>query len=191
MRAPARVDASVRGRTLRYRIPRVKGQTVTFEERGRGVAHALGTVRTGGRGALRFTPADGKGGKRRIVALVEQDGLPRKQLTVATYKAPPRARPGLPAGLKIGAGAGKARAAKAAPLTVTWRAAKGAARYGVRVALPDGRKLFFLRGADDRVVRLHDAPADGRAVVRVVGLRPDNTAGPAATANTSLNGEDD
>jgi hypothetical protein len=61
-------------------------------------------------------------------------------------------------------------------------------RYGVRVALPDGRKLFFLRGADDRVVRIDDVPADGRAVVRVVGLRADNGTGPAATSNTSLSG---
>ena len=42
----------------------------------------------------------------------------------------------------------------------------------------DGRKLFFLRDADDRVVRIPDA---GKVVaVRVVGLRADNVAGPAA-----------
>jgi hypothetical protein len=71
---------------------------------------------------------------------------------------------------------------------VTWGRAKGAVRYGVRVALPDGRKLFFLRDADQRVVRISDAPADGRVVVRVVGLRADNSHGPAATANSSLSG---
>ena len=75
-----------------------------------------------------------------------------------------------------------------AALTITWKAAKGAARYGVRVALPDGRKLFFLRDADERVVRITDAPAAGRVIVRVVGLRADNGAGPAATANSSLSG---
>jgi hypothetical protein len=61
-------------------------------------------------------------------------------------------------------------------------------RYGVRVALSDGRKLFFLRDADERVVRIDDAPAGGRVVVRVVGLRADNSHGPAATANSSLSG---
>ena len=153
----------------------------------------LGSVKTGGKGSLRFTPADGQGGTRRIVALVEQDGLPRKKLTVATYKAPPRAKPGVPAAVKIkGPGpfrnAAAARSGASRGLTITWRAAKGAARYGVRVVLPDGRKLFFLRNADDRVVRIADVPAEGRAVVRVVGLRKDNTTGPAATANTSLSG---
>jgi hypothetical protein len=189
LRAPARVTARIVGKQLKYRIPRVKGQTVTFEERGSGVAHVLGTVKTGGKGTLRFTPADGRGGKRRIVALVEQDGLPRTKRTVATYTAPPRAKPALPTGVKLGT-IGRARASKASPrgLTITWRAAKGAARYGVRVVLPDGRRLFFLRNADDRVVRIHDVPAEGRAVVRIVGLRRDNTTGPAATANTSLSG---
>jgi hypothetical protein len=188
MRAPVRAKASVKGKTLRYSIPRVKGQTVTFEERGAGVAHVLGTVK-GGAGKLRFTPADGKGGTRKIVALVEQDGLPRKSLTVAQYKAPPRAKPGLPGGLnlKVPGTFRKAQASSAKrELTVTWGAAKGAARYGVRVVLPDGRKLFFLRTADDRSVRIANVPAEGRAIVRVVGLRKDNTTGPAATANTSL-----
>ncbi|WP_028064846.1 hypothetical protein [Solirubrobacter soli] len=206
MRPAAKVTASLRGNSLRYRIPRVKGQTVTFEERGRGVAHALGTVRTGGRGTLRFTPADGAGGTRRIVATVLQDGLPRKRMTVATFKAPARAKPGQPGAVKVAVGAGgktrasasaagaargaaaTAAAASSRGLTITWKPAKGASRYGVRVVLPDGRKLFFLRGADDRSVRIDDVPADGRAIVRVVGLRADNGTGPAATSNTSLSG---
>jgi hypothetical protein len=51
----------------------------------------------------------------------------------------------------------------------------------VTVELRDGRRLFFLRDADDRVVRIPGA--NGLASVRVVGLRADNGAGPAATAN--------
>jgi hypothetical protein len=214
MRPAASVKARVRGKRLAYRIPRVKGQAVTFEERGRGVAHVLGTVRTGGRGTLRFTPADGAGGTRTIVATVEQDGLPRKRMTVATYKAPARVKPGLPGAVKVATAGGKARASEAGAarsgeagtarsggattaraavaatraITITWKPAKGAARYGVRVALPDGRKLFFLRDADDRSVRITDAPAAGRVIVRVVGLRADNGTGPAATSNTSLSG---
>jgi hypothetical protein len=50
-------------------------------------------------------------------------------------------------------------------------------RYGVTVELQDGRRLFFLRDADDRVVRI---PHGRIASVRVVGLRSDNTHGPAA-----------
>ncbi|HEY6889644.1 MAG TPA: hypothetical protein VI300_17735 [Solirubrobacter sp.] len=233
MRPAASVKARVKGHRVAYRIPRVKGQTVTFEERGRGVAHVLGTVRGGGRGTLRFTPADGAGGTRRIVATVVQDGLPRKRMTVATYKAPARGKPGVPGAVTVAlsggetrasasaaqagvarassfsrstdesrrsttggadaarvgaAGSARASAATKRALTITWRPATGAARYGVRVVLPDGRKVFFLRDADDRSVRIADAPADGRVIVRVVGLRADNGTGPAATSNTSLSG---
>ena len=54
-------------------------------------------------------------------------------------------------------------------------------RLLLRPSLRDGRRLFFLRDADDRVVRIPDAK--GLESVRVVGLRADNGAGPAATAN--------
>src|SRR6185436_15158296 len=102
--------------------------------------------------------------------------------TVATYKAPARAKPGVPGAVTVAlAGGETARASSFSrsadesrrsragtarrALTITWKPAKGAARYGVRVALPDGRKLFFLRDADDRSVRIADAPADGRVIV--------------------------
>jgi hypothetical protein len=106
---------------------------------------------------------------------------------VATFKAPPRVKPGAPTGVEIATGSTGARAsaARRAPLTVTWRPAKRAARYGVRVALPDGRRLFFLRDADERVVRIPYAGPAGPVDVRVVGLRADNGTGPAATATTS------
>jgi hypothetical protein len=80
---------------------------------------------------------------------------------------------------------GKRATASAAKrgLVITWRPAKRAARYGITVAYRDGRRLFFLRDADERVVRLADSTAPQS--VRVVGLRADNGAGPAATANTN------
>lgn len=180
MRPAPKVSASVRRGVLRYHVASVKGQRVTFEERGNGVSRTLATATRSGR--LKFRPAAGPGGTRRIVALVEQDGLPRKRMTVARFKAPRWARPGAPRGVKVSVPALGARASAAAAksrgTTITWRPAKGAQRYGVRVALEDGRKLFFLREADDRVVRIPDA---GKVVaVRVVGLRADNVPGPAA-----------
>jgi hypothetical protein len=140
---------------------------------------------------VRFTPEVTPQRRRRIVALVEQNGLPRKRITVARFKAPAWAKPGAPRAVKVRVPApGKARAGKTASpeavataakprtTTITWRPATGAARYGVRVSLADGRRLFFLRDADDRVVRIPDAR--GVVAVRVVGLRVDNVAGPAA-----------
>jgi hypothetical protein len=185
MRPAPKVSANVRHGELRYRVGTVQGQRVTFEERGRGVSRTLATATRSGR--LKFRPAAGPGGTRRIVALVEQDGLPRKRLTVARFTAPRWSRPGMPARVKVtpdaltgarASAAGASAAAKPRGATITWRPAQGAKRYGVRVALEDGRKLFFLRDADDRVVRIPDA---GKVVaVRVVGLRADNVAGPAA-----------
>jgi hypothetical protein len=72
-------------------------------------------------------------------------------------------------------------ASRAGGVTITWRPAKRAVRYGVTVELQDGRRLFFLRDADDRAVRLPFRP--GHMKVRVVGLRSDNTHGPAATTS--------
>ena len=43
----------------------------------------------GARGSITFTPAFGKGGARKIVAIVEQRGYPRTQLDVAAL---PRGR---------------------------------------------------------------------------------------------------
>jgi hypothetical protein len=174
------VRAAVRGdghrRALAYRVKPIPGQRVVFQERGRGVSRTLGATRRR-HGTLRFRPADGRGGRRRIVAVVEQGGLPRRRLTVASYRAPARAKPGRPRRLELHRGTRSA--------LLTWAGAARARRYGVRVALPDGRRLFYLRDAGERSVRVRGIPRRGRVSVRVVGLRADNSAGPAATAAAS------
>jgi hypothetical protein len=176
VRPQPRVSATLRNHRLTYRVAAVKGQRVTFEEHGRGVSRAITVARRSG--SVRFRPADGRGGRRTIVALVEQDGLPRRRITVARFTAPPRSRPAKPRGVTLSGGT--ARIASARGTTITWRTAMRAVRYGVTVELLDGRRLFFLRDADDRVVRI----TDGRPFrVRVVGLRADNGHGPAATTS--------
>jgi hypothetical protein len=185
VRPQPKVSATLRGHRLAYRFAQVKGQRVTFEEHGRGVSRTIARATRSGR--VKFRPADGRGGRRAIVALVEQDGLPRRRITVARFKAPPRSRPAKPRGVTLAGGGSAARGAGTAAtaavararrgLTITWRAAKRAVRYGVTIELRDGRRLFFLRDADDRVVRI---PHGRIASVRVVGLRSDNTHGPAA-----------
>ncbi|MDQ3933638.1 MAG: hypothetical protein M3340_03295, partial [Actinomycetota bacterium] len=80
----ARVGGRGYARRLTYSVKRIESQRVHFEEVGPGVGRRIGTV-TGGRGTLRFSPGDGPRGRRRIVALVEQNGTPRETLTVATY----------------------------------------------------------------------------------------------------------
>jgi hypothetical protein len=178
LRPAPRVRATLRRGRLSYRIAARKGQTVTFAEHGRGVSRTVATATRSG--SVRFRPADGAGGRRTIDALVEQDGLPRTRITVARFVAPPRAKPAKPRGVKIAGGDAHA-ASSSRGVTITWRPAKRAVRYGVTAILADGRRLFFLRDADDRVVRIPDAR--GRVRVRVVGLRADNGHGPAATTS--------
>lgn len=170
----ARVTGKGRSRVLRYTVAGRAGQRVTFVERGRGVTRTLGTTTRGGRGTLRFRSADGPGGKRRIHAVVEQDGKPRRTLRVASYVAPKRTRPSKPATVTVARRGGSA--------DVVWSGARRAKRYGVRVEVSDGRRLFFLRDRTQRTVRVPGV-AGRRVDVRVVGLRSDNVTGPASVAS--------
>jgi Tol biopolymer transport system component len=120
-----KVKASVSGhgpgpRTLRYAITPQPGQKVTFAEIGSKVHRVIGRPR-GSKGTLRFTPAAGRGGRRKIVALVTTDGRPRASLTVATYTAPAPAKLTAPARLKGTLAGGKVK--------LTWRAVAGAREY--------------------------------------------------------------
>jgi hypothetical protein len=84
------VDAAVRGPRdepeLAWRLEPRDGQVVTFVEEGSEVARVLGrTAEASGR--MAFDPAEGPAGERRIVALVEQDGLLRERVVAATFTA--------------------------------------------------------------------------------------------------------
>src|SRR5439155_6331627 len=95
----ASVTGRGRSRVLSWKLRRINGQRVTFAEIGKGVRNAIVTGATRS-GAVHFRPADGPAGTRRIVALVEQNGLPRTSLTVASYRAPGILKPGKPRALK-------------------------------------------------------------------------------------------
>jgi hypothetical protein len=167
----ARVGGRGHSRTLTYSVKRIDGQRVHFEEIGRGVGRRIGTAK-GKRGTLRFSPGDGPRGKRRIVALVEQDGGPRENVDVASYTAPAPARPARPGGVKA--------KRKGSRVTVTWRPARRSARYLVRATLNDGRKLIFFATAKKRSVRVSGLARGVRGTITVAGLKPDGSAGPAA-----------
>ncbi len=85
-----KVEGRIQGGKLRYELDSIPGQSVRFLERGTGVAVELGTAK-GRSGTLRLQPEAGKGGKREIVAIVDQDGLPRASIVVARYSAPSNA----------------------------------------------------------------------------------------------------
>jgi hypothetical protein len=156
---PVEVKAKVRDGRLEYTVDERPGQKVTFAERGATAGAIIGVAR-GAKGVLRFDPADGRAEKREIVAIVEQDGMPRGQIPVATYRAPKAAKP-LPArGVKLTRGA--------KTLRVSWK--RGAPAHVVRVELSDGRRL--VRRVDRRsslTRRGIDRRLRATATVRAVG----------------------
>jgi hypothetical protein len=155
---------------------------VTFVERGPKTAHVLGVAKPGkcrqsvkgerkvACGRLTFAPARGGAGKRRIVAIVEQDGRPREEITVATYVAPKDRLPGAPRLLRA--------RRQGASVMVRWQSVAGAKGYNAIVSTSDGRRLTF--SPSKTAIRI---PAVGRDTgVRVVvrALRLDAAVGRAA-----------
>ena len=170
-RVEARVAGRGRRRTLRWSAVPQPGHTVTFVERGPQTYRVLGRAR-GRRGTIRFTPGDGPAGRRVIEAIVENDGIPRKTLTVARYVAPRPTAPARPRALRV-------RRTRTG-LRVAWRRSAGAVKYAVSVETPDGRRRVF----STRRTRLAvgAVPRRMRARVRVAGLTVTNTAGRSATS---------
>jgi hypothetical protein len=125
------------------------------------------------RGAIRFTPADGSRGTRAIVALVSIDGQPRTRQVVTRYSAPSPARPGRVHRLQITQQRGT--------FAVSFRAARGASRYLVRIDASDGRHLQELIPARRRSVQI---PALGYADhirVTVTGISATGRTGPTTS----------
>jgi hypothetical protein len=173
----ARVRGRGRKRTLAYRVRPIRGQRVVFVERARGASRVIGSVKGGGRGKLAFRPAGGPRG-RRIDAVVEQSGIPRRRLQVARFTGPKPLRPSLPGRPVVDRVGGDLR--------VAWKGGTRAERYSARVVLPDGRRLLFVTGSRDRDVRVPAVPRGGRAVVRIVGLDRSNQPGPASQTSYEL-----
>ena len=160
-RVLGRVRRTGKRYTLAYHVTRIPGQEVVFAEEGRATGRVIGRAK-GADGRLRFTPAPGPGGKRRIVAHVVQGGTPRDDLTVASYTAPPPPR--------IGTSRPRTRV-RGTTLTVRWKRAANAARYRVRFEASDGRVQTFETSSRRRsvVVRRFLRTTSARVTVTAVG----------------------
>jgi hypothetical protein len=163
-----RVGRRSERRILAYRVAPIRGQRVTFVELGRNVRQTLGTAR-GRRGKLRFRPAFGPGGRRRIVATVSQDGLPRTQITVAHFRAPAPRPLGRPRKLRLRRSGSR--------LAVRWAPVPGAAGYVAEVRTPDLRTIRYDLRRPRLVVRRLLSDRGVRIVLRA--LRPDGRPGRA------------
>ncbi|HEX6026405.1 MAG TPA: hypothetical protein VFZ00_30700 [Solirubrobacter sp.] len=159
------VDAKVVGRghrrELRYRIKPLPGQKVTFLERGPSVSGTLGVARRN-RGRPRFTPANGVAERRRIVAVVEQNGLTREHVVVASYRAPSAQRLAAPRRLRA--------ARRGGQLRIGWQRVARARGYEARVRLSDGRRLVLRTVRRARTVRRVGAAVRGSVTVRALSV---------------------
>ncbi len=176
--SPPAVHASLAGsgfrRTLRYRATIPANVTVTFAERAGHLFHVIGRARRGA-GTIQFTPAFGPPGRRQLVALVANGGVPLTSSVVAAFVAPRPPRPGRAGHLRVRAGRGA--------FTFSFTPPPNAARTLLVIVGSDGRHLQRIvsrptRGGSVPVIGFND-----RVTVTVIGLGPDGTPGPGATAS--------
>jgi hypothetical protein len=138
----AKLGGRGRKRTIAYTLGHTgHGQDVAFEESGAFGTHLLGAAK-GTKGTLRFAPADVKGGRRVVTALIRHDGVVTDRVKVGSFVAPGPQKPGKVRRLK-------ARRSGSSVL-VSWRPAKGAARYAVTVKGVKGTRLGRLLAAGKR-----------------------------------------
>ena len=82
----AAVTGSGSSRHLRYRISNAGRERVTLAEQV-GASRRTLDVAQGATGTIAFTPGPGPGGPRKLLALVDLDGVPQATLTVGSYRA--------------------------------------------------------------------------------------------------------
>ncbi|MDO9354838.1 MAG: hypothetical protein Q7T55_14165, partial [Solirubrobacteraceae bacterium] len=166
-KAAAKVSRAAGGRhLLRWTLERAKGQQVTFAVKGAKGTKQLFTT-AGGSGSKTIDALSG-GGRQQIVALVEQDGLPRLTRTLATFTASRAAALPAPKQLRL------RRAGST--LKVTWRGVPGALGYSVDVELSDGRHLLLPVRARSASLSVGGV---GRATNAKVSVRADGRGGKA------------
>ena len=161
-----------RNERLVYHVRQIPGQQVRFVEEAGSVSRALGAARNAS-GKIRFSAADGPGGKRDILALVSQDGFPRARLVVAHYTAPPPLKPSRP----------RVRAHRAGKtVRIRWTRSRGAARYVVRALMRDGRRTQWILPGLRHSLRIPRVPGIDGGRFLVAGLTADGRAGRPGSA---------
>jgi hypothetical protein len=171
-RIHAVVGRAGRRRVLRYEVRGLSHNVaVAFAEQAGRVFRVLGAARAR-HGAIRFTPADGAGGRRAIVALVSVDGQPRSHAVVTRYAARGPVRPGRVRRLRIRRRGGS--------FTVSFRGVRGAARYLGRVDASDGRHLQELIPASRHLLRVRALGYFDHLRVTITGVSASGRGGPAA-----------
>jgi hypothetical protein len=158
-------------RKLRWSMAPLRGQSVQFAEIGKDVrSYITGTSKA--RGVAVFKPAVGPAGRRRIVALVRQDGAPRTTITVASYVAPAPPRPARVRALKVRRSGTK--------VTVSFTPRVAGFRHAVRVVLSDHRALVRVLSPKTRFLTITGVAKTVTGTATVTDLTAGNAKGPPA-----------
>lgn len=149
---------------LRYRVRAIHGQTVRFFQLGSRTERLIGRAH-GAAGTISFGAGPGVAERRQVIAVVEQSGIPRAKVTVASFRAPNTLSVGRPQRVRLTRTRGGLR--------VSWAAASGGvAHYAVRILLHDGRGPLYLVSSRARSVFLNNVPGIdfGRVLVAAQGI---------------------
>jgi len=158
-RPRTRLGGRGRSRTISYSIANGgNGQRVTFIEEGAFGTRIIGSVDKR-RGTLRFRPADARGGRRTVTALVEHDGMVTRRVRVGSYTAPGPSRPAAVKGLKA--------RRRGTSVTVSWRRVPGASRYMVKLRGRRGTGTARLVPGRARSVKIPAVRKDDRITIEV------------------------
>jgi hypothetical protein len=168
----ATVTGKGRARMLRWRLRPIAGQRVQFVEEGKGVNNVIATS-SAATGQASFRPTEGPAGKRKIVAMVEQNGLPRANLTVGAYRAPGRLHPARPRRLRIDRHGSR--------LVVSWDAPKQGFRHVAYLRRSDDVRQLQVIAAGRRSATFPAVKRGYGATITVTGLTHGNGKGPSAS----------
>jgi len=161
------------------------GDSLSLEERGRGIDHVIANhvqgrscpapQRPGGErtlcAELEFTPALGPAGKREVLAVVTRGGLPVTRMPIASYTAE-FPMPTRPSHLQL--------IRQGSSVVVDWSREAHESDYTVSVKLSDGREFGDTPGPSCRGFLLRGVGSGVGVNVEVAGLRRDLLSGPFA-----------
>jgi hypothetical protein len=175
---PPKVRATLAGtgfsRTLSYHATVPDNVTVSFAEQTGTLLHVVGRVQ-GTSGTIHFRPAFGPAGRRQLIALISNNGVPIKTENLGSFVVPRPPRPGRATRLHVQAGG--------RTFTFSFTPPPNAAHTLLRIVATDGRHLQRLLPPATRrgtvpVIGFRDG-----VTVTVTGLGADGSRGPAVSAS--------
>jgi hypothetical protein len=170
------VSGSGAHRTIHYRARIPANVTITFAEQGARLFHVIGHAH-GGSGTIRFAPRPLPAGRRTVVALVSNGGVPHRSVTIGSFKVPNPPLPGRARNLRV--------RARGRAFAYGFAAPAGAVKLLIRIDASDGRHLLELVPASRRRGSVPVIGFRDRVKITVTGIGVDGRRGPSVSASAS------